>query len=85
MTKDKIMKLDAVGFDANNNWNKNFGQLATFQRDHGHCHVPLSKGSLGRWVYYQRERFQKLNDGGKSTMAEDEIEKLDDIGFWDEE
>ena len=85
MTEDKIIKLDAVGFETTNDWNKNFRQLATFQRDHGHCRVPHSKGSLGRWVYYQRERFQKLNNGGKSTMTEDEIEKLDGIGFWDDE
>ena len=78
LTDERIQKLDLLRFEWNlNDWDANFKLLTSFALTHGHCDVPRSQGSLGNWVYYQRERF------GKMTMKEDQVEKLESIGFFE--
>ncbi|WP_080121412.1 DEAD/DEAH box helicase [Chlamydia suis] len=62
-------------------WCEQFGALLDFREEHGHCKVPQrypQNPQLASWVHNHRQDFKK----GK--LAEDRIERLEEIGFvWD--
>jgi len=68
-------------------WAESFRELCEFRRLHGHCQVPNAyetNPSLIRWVKRQRYQYKLLKEGIPSTMTEDRIKALEDVGFvWD--
>lgn len=69
-------------------WNFHFEELLTFKNENGHCLVPHTypqKSHLARWVKRQRRQYKLRVDGNpNSTMTEERIKILNDIGFvWD--
>ena len=81
LRKERIQKLDSIDFEYDlNDWNGSYLKLRSFEKEVGHCSVPRDFGPLGRWVAYQRELYQILEHGEKSTMIE-QIKKLENVGF----
>ena len=95
MTKDRIAKLDAIGFQwsashlsASNHksdlWNQRCEELVKYKEEHGDCLVPYScerNKQLGWWVGTQRKQHRRLQQGKRSQLTKDRIAKLDAIGF----
>ena len=82
MPEKRINQLQLLGFQWRlKDWDENYRQLVLFMETHGHCAVGRRQGSLGRWVSYQRESYKKRMDGEKSCITENQIKKLEDIGF----
>jgi hypothetical protein len=82
---DRILLLDALGFSWVRKlpgiqvpWEQRINDLKAFQKEHGHCNVPigyLAIPALGRWVDNLRQRKKR----GK--LDEDKIRILDALGF----
>ena len=82
LTPERVEKLCSIGFEWNlNDWDNNFAQLRVFKETHAHCSVPRNHGTLGRWVAYQRDRYWTRKEGKKSTITDDQINKLKEIDF----
>jgi hypothetical protein len=68
-------------------WTAKFQELFDYQRKHGHCLVPFAYDAnpeLARWVKRQRYQYKLYMDGEHSTMTQDRIQALTEIGFvWD--
>lgn len=69
-------------------WSYHFKELRAFKETNGHCLVPHTfpeKPHLARWVKRQRRQYKLKIEGNKnSTMTEERIKILNDIGFvWD--
>lgn len=68
-------------------WQERFDELIEFQKEQGHCLVPHtypSNAALARWVKRQRYQYKLLQEGKQSSMTQDRIKILQDIGFvWD--
>ena len=96
LTKDQIQMLDDLGFAWSAEerfqelWEQKFLQLKAYAEEHGHCQVPRrpndrdkSVFALSRWV----ERMRGIHKGtlkGKTPLTEDQIERLDSIGCFQE-
>ena len=74
-------------------WKRNFDLLSTFQREYGHCRIPLKLvvGSvrLGVWVEKQRHNYKNYEAGTKGTtstvFSEECSSLLNAIGFeWEQ-
>lgn len=82
MPEKRINQLQLLGFQWRlKDWDENYRESVLFMETHGHCAVGRRQGSLGRWVSYQRESYKKRMDGEKSCITENQIKKLEDIGF----
>ena len=87
MTEERIAKLNNIGFEWVCNedaWETRFTQLVAYKEAHGHCNVPKNYGpnkQLGTWVNKQRQNYQLRNKGKKSSMTEERIAKLNEVGF----
>ena len=85
ITKDKIDRLDSLGFawDARNDfherqWNDKFERLKRYKRKKGDCMVPIAYKNdpqLGHFVMTQRYRYKN------GTLRPDRKAKLRSIGF----
>jgi hypothetical protein len=68
-------------------WADAFEELLYFLRMHEHCQVPHAyeeNPALARWVKRQRYQYKLLKEGKPSTMTQERIKALEDIGFiWD--
>ena len=68
-------------------WQERFNELIEFRKVHGHCLVPHTypcNTVLARWVKRQRCQYKLLREGRPSSMTQDRINFLQDIGFvWD--
>lgn len=68
-------------------WHERFYELLEFRKVHGHCLVPHtfpSNSVLARWVKRQRCQYKLLLEGRPSSMTQDRINFLEDVGFvWD--
>lgn len=82
--QERISKLESIGFEWTprlDEWDRGFAALAEFQKEHGHCRVPVKYKtaggfSLGKWVAGQRVYQVKV--------APDRKAALDKLGFdWD--
>ena len=59
-------------------------ELLAYRQQHGNCNVPLKyekNTSLGVWVSNQRQQYKKYQKGGKSSLTEERIAKLEKVGF----
>jgi len=69
-------------------WSFHYQELVNFKKEKGDCLVPHTypaKPHLARWVKRQRRQYKLRVEGNKnSTMTEERIKILNDIGFvWD--
>eukprot|EP00540_Astrosyne_radiata_P001960 CAMPEP_0116846274 /NCGR_PEP_ID=MMETSP0418-20121206/13741_1 /TAXON_ID=1158023 /ORGANISM="Astrosyne radiata, Strain 13vi08-1A" /LENGTH=287 /DNA_ID=CAMNT_0004477497 /DNA_START=152 /DNA_END=1015 /DNA_ORIENTATION=- len=68
-------------------WKERFDELIDFRKSNGHCLVPHtfpSNPPLARWVKRQRYQYKLLTEGKQSSMTNDRIRALEEVGFiWD--
>ena len=68
-------------------WEAKFAELVAYAEEHGDCNVPRrfeANKELGHWVMRQRAQYRLLMEGRGSSMTEERIAKLNEIGFvWD--
>lgn len=92
MTEEKVQALKKIGFkwsmreggSGNGNWDNWLKQLRAYKDEHGDTDVPLkySKNSaLGAFVNRQRTEYRKLQQGIHSSLTEERINSLNEIGF----
>lgn len=65
-------------------WESKFERLVQFKEKHGHTLVPKqykSDQSLSSWVFRQRRQYSFLMNGQSSSLSNDRLEKLKEIGF----
>mmetsp|Transcript_4678 Transcript_4678/g.8962 ORF Transcript_4678/g.8962 Transcript_4678/m.8962 type:complete len:607 (+) Transcript_4678:206-2026(+) len=65
-------------------WESKFERLVQFKEKHGHTLVPKqykSDQSLSSWVFRQRRQYTFLMNGQFSSLSNDRLEKLKEIGF----
>jgi hypothetical protein len=66
------------------NWTEKFEELLDFRLKNGHCLVPNAfkeNTSLAEWVKRQRYQYKIRNEGKHSTMSDDRIAALGELGF----
>ncbi|KAL7486247.1 hypothetical protein ACHAW6_011845 [Cyclotella cf. meneghiniana] len=89
MPKERIDKLDEIGFTWNYNtrssneeaWNAKYQKLLDYIRNHGHANVPKSNEPLSCWVRKQRYEYSKFIKKKKSQINRERINKLNAVGF----
>ena len=68
-------------------WTARFAELVAYAEEHGDCNVPRrfeANKELGHWVKRQRTEYRLLMEGRTSSMTEERIANLNEIGFvWD--
>lgn len=68
-------------------WLTKFHELIEYKKVHGHCQVPHGykpNPALARWTKRQRYQYKLFQDNKSSTMTEERISSLEDLGFvWD--
>lgn len=68
-------------------WSEKFQELLEYRERMGHCLVPHTYKEnlpLARWVKRQRYQYKLMIEGKASTMTEERVKALEDIGFvWD--
>lgn len=84
LTPEREARLDAIGFEWNlKDWDGKFDRLRKFAEERGHCDVRLGDGdrALFKWVAYQRKRYRDREGGKKNAITDEQIEKLEGVGF----
>jgi hypothetical protein len=68
-------------------WAERFTDLCVYREKHGNCLVPHTYKEnlpLARWVKRQRYQYKLMIEGKSSTMTEERVKALEEIGFiWD--
>lgn len=68
-------------------WTEKFAELCDYRKEMGHCLVPHTYKEnlpLARWVKRQRYQYKLMMEGKCSTMTEERVKALEEIGFvWD--
>jgi hypothetical protein len=68
-------------------WSEKFEELLAFRAERGHCCVPHTfdeNPSLARWVKRQRYQYKLKIESKPSTMTDERIVALEQVGFvWD--
>lgn len=68
-------------------WAEKFEELCLYKDKYGHCLVPHTYHenlALARWVKRQRYQYKLMMEKKSSTMTEDRVKALEEIGFvWD--
>ena len=81
--------------DKDENWEKTYQELVTFQKENGNCHmykqkegvegkrayVRAASGKLVTFCAQQRKEYKKLEKGEKSSLTPERKKKLDAVGF----
>ena len=65
-------------------WVHHLQELRQFKAKSGHCRVPQrysANKKLGGWVLYVRHQYRKHQSGQPSTMTQERIEQLLQLGF----
>mmetsp|Transcript_27802 Transcript_27802/g.43734 ORF Transcript_27802/g.43734 Transcript_27802/m.43734 type:complete len:752 (-) Transcript_27802:44-2299(-) len=92
MTEDKVQALKKIGFkwsmreggNGNGNWDNWLKQLRAYKDEHGDTDVPLKypkNSALGAFVNRQRTEHRKLQQGIHSSLTEERINSLNELGF----
>ena len=90
MIPDKIEKLKAIGFDFQFQelleedtvrWEAMLREFREYQKASNTTSQPKQSPALRDWKHAQRVQFQNLQDGKRSTLTPDRIQKLNDAGF----
>lgn len=68
-------------------WHTKFDELVQYKQIHGHCQVPHGYSvnpTLARWAKRQRYQYKLYQENKPSTMTEERISALENLGFvWD--
>jgi len=68
-------------------WKKRFNDLLEYHKRTVNSHIALTYNedpTLARWVKRQRYQYKAMKEGKHSTMTEERVKALEDIGFvWD--
>lgn len=94
ITAQRVTLLNNIGFDWNRgetrriewdlSWHRNLYQLKKWKEKYGTCTVPRTKDpALGLWVSHQRMRYKLSLRGEKTTLTDDRIAQLEEIGLVD--
>ena len=65
-------------------WSEKFEDLCEFRRQYGHCHVShtfTDNAPLAQWVKRQRYQFKLKLEGKRSTLSDERVRLLNQIGF----
>jgi hypothetical protein len=92
ITAQRVTLLNNIGFDWNRgetrriewdlSWHRNLFQLKKYKEKHGDCNVPRSSDpALGLWVSQQRLHYKSSLRGEKTTLTDDRIAQLKQIGL----
>jgi hypothetical protein len=92
MTEERIQTFNDVGFNwratpttgATAPWNERFLELKKYKEHFGDClvHTKYSANAkLGTWVSHQHQYYKLHQEGKASSMTEDRIQALNDVGF----
>ncbi len=88
MTQQRIQLLEDVDFiwdPFQYAWDMKYNELCDFISINGHSAIRAKRGSknfpLARWVSVQRSYYKKYLNGEKTSLTEERIEKLNQIGF----
>uniref|UniRef100_A0A7S3LBB6 Helicase-associated domain-containing protein n=1 Tax=Amphora coffeiformis TaxID=265554 RepID=A0A7S3LBB6_9STRA len=88
LTVDRLHKLFAVDFvwsrSREESWENRYRQLQEFYAEHGHSNVPEhypDNPSLGKWCSNQRTYYSRRCRGEMSSLTEERIQLLEDLGF----
>lgn len=81
-TKGTRKRLKSRAQKWNQQWNRKYQRLKKFADQNGHCRVrTVDDPQLADFVQYQRKLFRRLLAGQSTTLTEDRIEALEEIGF----
>lgn len=79
LSKDRIRRLIDIGFEWDTQdaqWESAFNKLREYKEKHGHINVSQrDKTGIGRWSHGQRQ------NRNKGILTDDQIRRLDEIGF----
>jgi hypothetical protein len=89
MTVEREKTLEDLGFiwSSHNEdvREERLNEIRDFRKTFGHCNVPSSYAEnmrLSIWVKYQRRQYKLFRRGeNRSTLTQDRIDKLTDLGF----
>jgi hypothetical protein len=69
------------------NWTEKFEELLRFREVNGHCLVPNchpDNPALAQWTKRQRYQYKLKQDSKRSTITDERVRALDEVGFvWD--
>ena len=85
LSPECLYALKHVGFRFPNSFDDRrehtFNELVDFKNSNGHLKVPQNSGPLGKKVQNLRAEHKAYLNGDKSSLTDDYIQKLDNIGF----
>ena len=85
-TTDKDV-APAISAYQSGRWQQRFNELCEYRKLNGHCLVPSQwseNPQLSQWVKRQRYQYKLKREGQHSTMTDERIKILEDMGFvWD--
>jgi hypothetical protein len=87
MTDERIARLEELGFDwgkTNTPWDESYAKLQEYKEQHGNCLVPRTYEAdqpFAKWVKTQRSEYQKMQRGEQSSMTDERIARLEELGF----
>ncbi|KAL7467381.1 hypothetical protein ACHAXS_007623 [Conticribra weissflogii] len=89
LSEERIRLLEEIGVSWGEKrittpWDARFEDLVQFKARFGHANVPWQWKEnipLAQWVNSQRKKYKDLMDGKRNNLTEDQITKLNDIGF----
>jgi hypothetical protein len=68
-------------------WEERLADLQSFQQNYAHCNVPSDypdSPPLAIWVKTMRRQYRLLWRGEQSSLTEERIARLENLGFeWD--
>ena len=68
-------------------WHDNYEELRRYREEHGNCRVKAGKkkdssySKLGKWVDHQRQLYRLRAQGKPTSLSDERIAALDEIGF----
>lgn len=86
MTAVKMQKLTDLGFKftirpSYKTWDERMNQLRKFKNEHGHLRIQVSDNDLGEFVSRMRQEYNKFQEGRKSSLTNERIIALANMGF----
>lgn len=85
LNEERIEQLEKEGFvwDVHGlTWEQNYNKLIAHKEKFGDCNVSKDNDhSLWLWTFTQKQMYNKKNSGKHSSITDERIKALNDIGF----
>ena len=93
LTEKQVEHLNSLGFKWTSgykkptyvtppkSWDERYQEMLEYKAQHGHVNIPQAYPVLGSWVHSQRQQVSLLRRGLKSSITQEQIEKLKAAGF----